>query len=475
MPIEQEEVPREHKIALLIIAFSAFMAALDSTIVNISLPTIATSFDVDIGIVSWVVLAYLLILAGLLLVFGKLGNLKGFRRVFIAGFATFTIGSLLCGCAVTIYQLIAFRALQGIGGAALVALGPAMILIYLPASRRGWALGILATVVSLGIAAGPILGGFITEYLSWHWIFFINVPVGIIAVLLAARYFPTDVPGPAKARFDTAGAALILLALISLLFPLNQGLDLGWTSPIILGSFVLSLISWILFFAHERRCEAPLVDMRLFSSRNYLLGNVAALLLMMVYNGLIFLLPFFFEIVQGRSTGFAGMLLAIPAVALMVVGPIAGSLSDRFGSRLPTTCAAILAAGTLYLFSLFSQDTGLPFIIGTMVLLGIAIGFFFPPNMSQILGSSGKEGEGIASSVMMTIRNTGAVFGVALFGTVVGQVVISMMAHEHVMSASAGILTSGFSMAFSFGILLCLAGAAISAIVRDEGGRRINQ
>ncbi len=295
-----------------------------------------------------------------------------------------------------------------------------------------------------------------------------KVPVGIIAILLAARYLPADLPAATKTCFDTAGATLILIALITLLFPLNQGLNLGWTSPLILGSFVLSLISWILFFAHERRCEAPLVNMRLFSSRNYLLGNVAALLLMMVYNGLIFLLPFFFEIVQGRSTGFAGMLLAIPAIALMVVGPIAGSVSDRFGSRLPTTCAAILAAGTLYLFSLFSQDTGLPFIIGTMVLLGIAIGFFFPPNMSQILGSSGKDGEGVASSVMMTIRNTGAVFGVAIFGTVVGQVVISMMAHENVMSASADIQTTGFSIAFTCGILICLAGAGISAAIREE-------
>ena len=464
----QEEITRDHRIALLIISFAAFMASLDSTIVNISLPTIASSFDVDISIVSWVVLAYLLVLAGLLLVFGKLGDLKGFRRVFIAGFAIFAVGSLLCGLSATIYQLIAFRALQGIGGAALEALAPAMILIYLPASRRGWALGVLATVVSLGIAAGPILGGLITEHMSWHWIFLINVPVGIIAVLFAARYLPADVPSASGAPFDTAGAALILLALTTLLFPLNQGLDLGWTSPVILGSFCASVLLWILFFVHEHRCEAPLVDMRLFSSRNYLLGNAAGLLIMMVYNGLIFLLPFFFEIVQGRSTEFAGLLLAIPAVALMLVGPVSGALSDRYGSRLPTICACILAAAALYLFSFFSQNTGLPFIIGSMVLIGVAIGLFFPPNMSQILGSGGKEGEGVASSVMMTIRNTGAVFGVAIFGTIVVQVVTGMMAHRHVVTASPDVLSAGFSIAFSIGILICLAGACISVAIRDE-------
>ncbi|MFA4848244.1 MAG: MFS transporter [Methanoregula sp.] len=468
MPVMLEEITREHRIALLIISFAAFMASLDSTIVNISLPTIASSFNVDISIVSWVSLAYLLVLASLLLVFGKLGDLYGFRRVFIAGFAVFAFGSLLCGLSESIYQLIAFRALQGIGGAALEALAPAMILIYLPASRRGWALGMLATVVSLGIAAGPILGGVITEHISWHWIFLINVPVGIIAVLLAARYLPADVPSTSNAAFDTAGAALILLALTTLLFPLNQGLELGWTSPIILGSFCASLLFWVLFFIHEKHCKAPLVDMRLFSSHNYLFGNAAGLLIMMVYNGLIFLLPFFFEIVQGRSAESAGFLLAIPAIALMLVGPVSGSLSDRYGSRLPTLCACILAAAAMYLFSCFTPNTGLLFIIGAMALIGIAIGFFFPPNMSQILGSGGKEGEGVASSVMMTIRNTGSVFGVAIFGTIVVQVVIGMMAYRHVIAASPDVLSTGFSIAFSIGIILCLAGACLSAAVREE-------
>jgi DHA2 family metal-tetracycline-proton antiporter-like MFS transporter len=464
----QDEITREHWIALIVIAFAAFMASLDSTIVNISLPTIAGSFGVDISIVSWVVLAYLLVLAGLLLVFGRLGDLHGFRRIFIAGFAVFTLGSLLCGLSATIYHLIASRALQGIGGAALEALAPAMVLLYLPASRRGWALGILATVVSLGIAAGPILGGFITEYLSWHWIFLINVPVGIIAVILAARYLPADVPSGKNTGFDSSGATLIMAALITLLFPLNQGLELGWTSPLILSSLCASGILWAVFVVHERRCESPLLDLGLFSSRNYLLGNAAGFLLMMVYDGSIFLLPFFFEIVQGRSTETAGLLLALPAVAMILVGPAAGAFSDRYGSRLPTTVAALIAAVALWLFSLFNPGTGLLVIIASMLIIGIAIGFFFPPNMSQILGSGGNEGEGVASSVMMTVRNTGAVFGVAIFGTIVVQVIIGRMEYQHVVTASPEVLSAGFAVAFTLGILLCLAGAVISAASRDE-------
>jgi len=473
MPPGTDLSERDQRLILAIIAFAVFMASLDSTIVNISLPTIAATFDVDISLVSWVVMAYLLVLAGLLLVFGKLGDMIGFRRVFLAGFSVFTAGSLLCGLAFSIHHLIAFRALQGIGGAALEAIAPAMVVIYLPAQKRGRAIGMLATIVSLGIAAGPILGGFITEYLSWHWIFFINVPVGIAAVILAQRFLPADIAPGKRERFDSAGAALILLALITLLFPLNQGLDLGWTSPVILGCFAASLVLWTLFFVHERRCSAPLIDMRLFSNRAYTLANAAGFLVMLSYNGTIFLLPFFFEKVQAHSTEFAGLLLAVPAVALMLVGPVAGSLSDRHGARVLTTGAALLAGATLYLFSLFSAASALPFVIASLVLLGVAIGSFFPPNMNRILtaGARAGEGEGVASGVMMTLRNTGAVLGVALFGTIAVQVIAGTMAQRHVIRASPDMLSMGFSVAFTAGILLCILAAAISGVIRDENVR----
>ncbi len=185
--------------------------------------------------------------SGLMLACGRLGDIRGFRRVFIAGFAVFTAGSLLCGLATSIGLLIAFRVVQGIGAAAIEAIAPAMITVCLPAEKRGWALEILMTILSVAIAAGPILGGFITEYLSWHWVFFINVPIGIVAVALAIRYLPQDVVPASGGRFDTAGAVLILLALGTLLFPLNQGLYLGWTSPVVIGSSVASLLFFTLF------------------------------------------------------------------------------------------------------------------------------------------------------------------------------------------------------------------------------------
>jgi EmrB/QacA subfamily drug resistance transporter len=468
MPGNPEAITREQRIVLVIIAFAAFMGNLDSTIVTISLPTIASSFHSDLSDVSWVVLAYLLVLAGFLLSAGRLADLHGFRRVFIAGFAVFTLGSLLCGLSGNITELVGSRVLQGIGGAALEALAPAMILHYLPEHRRGWAIGVLATVISLGIAAGPILGGFITEFLSWHWIFLLNVPVGIIALLLSLRYLPADLPPASKAPFDTAGTLLILPALTTLLFPISQGLDLGWTSPVILGSFLVSLILWFLFFYHERRCEAPLVDLRLFSSKNYLLGNTVGLMIVGVFAGLMFLLPFFFENVQGRSTEFVGLLLAIPSVALMLAGPVSGTLSDRYGTRLPTAGAVLVTAAAFFLFSLFTATTGLPLVIGAMILLGASIGIFFPPNISQILGSGPRGCEGGASGVMMTLRYAGAMVGIALFGTIVSQAAGSTMAGDNVLTASPAILSSGFTAAFSAGLLICLAGAFVAAAIRDE-------
>ncbi len=469
---------RQQRIVLFIIAFAAFMASLDSTIVNISLPVISEYYHVEFSLVSWIVMAYLLVEASFLLVFGKLGDIHGFRRIFIAGFAVFTLGSLLCGLSDTIYHLIAFRVLQGIGGAALVAVGPAMVAVFLPADKRGWAFGIIATVVSLGIAAGPILGGFLTEYLSWHWIFFINVPFGIAAVCAAFYLFPKDRIVRSGSKFDIAGSVLICAALTTLLYPLNQGLALGWTSPAILGLFILSLILWICFFVHEKRCLYPLVDLSLFNNRNFNLGNCAGLLLMLSYAGSEFLLPFFFENIHGYTPSIAGLLLAVPAVALMVVGPVAGAFSDKYGSRLITSIASILAVISFILFSMFTVTTGVGFIIAALILFGIAVGLFFPPNMSQILTDGGAEGEGVVSSVMMTIRNTGSVLGVALFSTIVVQVILGISPHAVDATANAipmQVFVAGFHAAFVVGVVLSIVTLVLSVLIVKRKGETLGE
>jgi EmrB/QacA subfamily drug resistance transporter len=466
MPDRQD--PVHQKVILAVIAFAVFMATLDTSIVNISLPTIAAWFHADMSSVSWVVMAYLLVISGLMLACGRLGDMAGFRKVFIGGFVIFTAGSLLCGLAASIGLLVAFRVVQGIGAAAIEAIAPAMIAVCLPADKRGWALGIMMTVVSVAIAAGPVLGGVITEYLGWHWVFFVNVPVGVLAIVLAARYLPKDSPSQVSGGFDTTGAVLILIALSTLLFPVTQGLYLGWTSPVVIGSFVLSLIFLSIFIFHERQCKSPLIDLRLFAVPNYLWGNIAGMLVLVAFAGSEFLLPFYFEQVHGISTEMVGILLAVPAVALMLAGPVAGRLSDHYGCRGLMMGAALLCAATLFLFAGFDATTGFPLIIAALALEGIGVGLFMPPDMSLILGSGNREAEGVASGVMMTLRNMGAMLGIAILGTIAMYGAPGAMAGMGGQAADPAALVPGFHAAFLAGMIICILVVVVSGFVREN-------
>jgi len=465
--IMQPVRPRHNEtMILVVVSLAVFMADLDSSIVNISLPTIADAFGADLGIVSWVVMAYLLVLTGLMLAFGRLGDLWGLGRVFTGGLVVFSAGSLFCGLSGSIGVLIASRVLQGIGGAALLAIAPALIVSCLPPERHGRALGIMMTVVSFAIAAGPILGGFLTEYAGWPWIFIINVPIGIATAILSIRIEGGECVPQRGGRFDLAGAALILLALATLLYPVSQGLYLGWTSPVVIGCLLVSLPAFVLFWFHERRCTTPLVDLRLFSSPAYLRGNVAGMLLLLAFTGAVFLLPFYLELVRGTPTDIAGLLLGIPAVALIVSGPVAGRWSDRYGSKGLMAASAALSAATMYLFSLIDASTGLVFLIGLLLLLGMGIGLFVPPNMRLILGSGGAESGGVASAVMMTLRTAGAMFGVAVFGTIAMQA-ITGSAVVLALASEPGQLVPGIQAAFLAGAVICLAVTIVSLLTPE--------
>ncbi len=461
-----ESLPGRETIILTVIACAAFMATLDSTIVNISLPTISDSFSVDMGTVSWVVMAYLLALSGFMLSFGRLGDIVGFRRVFIAGFGLFTFSSLFCGLSGSISELIFFRILQGVGAAAGQSISAAMIALYLPENKRGWAFGILMTLISLGIAGGPVLGGYITEYLGWHWIFFINVPMGIFGICLALRYLPVDSIKPKKMTFDTVGAVLILIALTTLLFPLNQGLYMGWRSPVVIGSFIVSVVVWTIFIFYEKGFRTPLIDMSLFTSQNYRYGNIAGMLLILSFAGTEFLLPFYFETVHGYSTEIAGMFLAIPAVFLMVAGPVAGKITDKYGSRSLMIGSALLASVAMLLYSLFSATTSEYVIIITLAIEGCAVGLFMPPNMSLITCSGVKEKEGVSSGIMMTLRNAGGVLGIALFGTIAMQSILNEVGGAY-SDLNAEQAMAGFHIAFLGGVIVCIVVAAFSWFVSE--------
>jgi DHA2 family metal-tetracycline-proton antiporter-like MFS transporter len=471
-PVVVQSVTHQ-RLLLVIISVAAFMGALDTTIVNISLPTIADYFQTSVSVVSWVSMAYLLTLSSLLIAFGRLADLRGYRKVYLAGFAIFTAGSLLCGLSVSIGELIGFRIFQAIGAAMLQAIGGAMITMYLPGEVRGKSLGIMATFVSVGVATGPVLGGFLSQYLSWHWIFFINIPVGIIALILGKFIIPRDICTPSRdERFDALGAGLLFAALGTLLLVINMCTTLGWTSPPIIGCAVTSLVLFGAFIAWERRCPAPLIDLTFFYKRNYTLANFAALFAMLLVTGTSFIMPFFLEGLKGLSTSMAGLMLMVPALALMVMGPVAGALSDRIGSRRLCLAAAACYVASNLLFMQMTEATGFTFILLTLALNGTAAGLFIPPNFNLILGLSPRGREGVVSSIAMTMRNIGSALAVASYGTIF---VIAAFAVAGEGAGLAGITLdqalTGFHAVFLCGAVIGAAIFVLTLLAREEPKR----
>ena len=285
---------------ILSISLAMFMSALDGTIVNIALPTISESFHISSSVVSWVATAYLLVMAGCVLIFGKISDMIGFKKIFLVGFTIFTLGSLTCGLLPDLlnsfYSLVGSRIFQAIGGAMLAAIAPAMITAYIPMEQKGKAMGIIMTMAALGTAIGPTIGGILTQYLSWHWIFFINVPVGIFAVILGAKVIPVSGTGTKIVNFDTLGGVLIFTGLASLLFAFSEGHTLGWTSPIIISFLVLALITLGGFILHELKTEDPILELHLFRSKNFLILNLILILIYFSFSGINYLLPFLFRI-----------------------------------------------------------------------------------------------------------------------------------------------------------------------------------
>jgi EmrB/QacA subfamily drug resistance transporter len=457
---------------LICAAVAIFMSNLDISIVNISLPDISRHFDVGIGIVSRVVLVYFLILTSFLLGFGKLGDMKGFKKVFIAGFIVFMIGSFLCGMSRSIHMLIAFRVIQAIGGSILTALAPAIVSVLLPPDIRGRSLGIVGTSGALGITLGPAIGGFITASLSWHWIFFINIPIGIIAMIIGSRVLPNKTAQTVDSRFDIIGAVLIFFALMTLLYAMNMGQEQGWMSSVILSSFFFSIVLFSVFFIREKKILYPILDMDLFRNWNFSMGTLASFFVLMVLNGTVFLFPFYLEITRELGVDKAGLILVIPSAVMIFMGPVAGSISDKIGSRWLCAIGMFLCAGAFFMFSLLDGNSSIPFIILSLAWFGFTAGMFMAPNSSLVMGEAPQEKQGVASGVMMLVRHGGGVLGICFFETVFSSSLPQKISIGNISPAhcalSPQLLTEGFHNAFLFGALLCFAAALFSVTIKQH-------
>ena len=400
------------------VSLGSLMSTLDGSIVNIALPAIQTDFTIDLTTVEWVVVAYLLVVGSLLLPFGRLGEVLTFKRVYLAGFAIFTLASVCCGAAPNAAGLVAFRVVQGIGAAMLMAMGPAIVAHTFHDRERGRALGLNGLSVAIGLSLGPALGGILTQVATWRAIFLINAPIGLLAILWAARVLPAETRGKDES-FDIKGAAFSGVALFALLLALSDGQEWGWTSPAIVGLFVTFVVLGGAFLLTERRSIQPMVDLALFRIRPFSAGLASAVVAFAGLFTATFLLPFLLEQGRGFSPIEAGLLLTPVPITMALVAPLSGIASDRFGPRILASAGmAIMVLGFLSLTQL-SVDFTLPDLVWRLVLLGVGQGMFMSPNSSAVLGSVPRPRVGTASGTLAQMRVNGQAVGIALSGAIV--------------------------------------------------------
>jgi EmrB/QacA subfamily drug resistance transporter len=418
-PVAIERTAENRKwLVLVAIGTSTFMTALDTSVVNAVLPVINQSFGSQVTIIQWVVTIYLLVVSGLLLSFGRLGDLRGHKPIFLSGFGIFIISSALCGLATSAGTLIAFRGLQAFGAAMLAANSPAILTKSFPANQRGQALGLQATMTYLGLTVAPSVGGWLTDLLSWRAVFFINVPVGLVAFLLSWYFIPMDEGTKNAERFDLTGALLFMAGLVTLLLGLNQGAEWGWASAPILVLFITAVLFLTIFYFVEKRQAHPMLDLSLFSKRLFTTSTASALINYMALFSILFLMPFY--LLQGRSLSpsQAGLILTAQPIVMAIIAPLSGTVSDRIGTRLPAVLGMSILAVALYLLSTLGPTTPLTRVALFLGLAGLGTGTFISPNNSALMGSAPRNRQGIAAGILATARSAGMVLGVGLAGAI---------------------------------------------------------
>jgi EmrB/QacA subfamily drug resistance transporter len=395
------------------VAIGIFLATIDASIVNIALPILERDLHTDFVVVQWVVLAYLVTVTTLMLSIGRLGDMIGKKPLYAAGMGIFTLSSVLCGLSQNIAMLIAFRVLQAVGSAMIMALGNAIVTEAFPASERGKALGLSGLFVSVGIIAGPTLGGLILGALSWHWIFFVNLPIGIVGVAMTLRFVPADRP-PRGQRFDLPGTVCLFAALLALLFGITFGQTRGYANAPVIALFGASVLLGAAFLAIESRSRQPVIDLQLFRNRLFSINLATGFLAFVSSAGTILLIPYYLQDMRQYSPLTAGLMLAVVPAAVALVAPWAGSLSDRFGTRpLAALGLGILVVGYAAASTL-RIDTGILGYILRFIPLGLGIGFFQSPNNSAIMGAVPRERLGVASGLLSLTRTLGQTVGIAV-------------------------------------------------------------
>jgi EmrB/QacA subfamily drug resistance transporter len=459
-------VPRRGPYSVLAcIMLGSIMGPIDASIVNVILPTITQFFGVYLSTAQWVPMIYLLTISSLLLFYGRLGDMIGYKKVYLCGLAGFIAASGLCGLSPTIRWLILFRALQGLAAGMMMAVPYAIITASFPPTARGKALGINAISISAGLAAGPLLGGFITSLLGWRFVFLINIPIGITGLLWAHRVIPALKGQPAK--IDIFGALTGFACLFSFLLFVNrlQSSGFSYANGIIL---LIALLSATGFMRVESKVAQPMLKLGLFRNLTFSFGDISALLNFMSQYVMVFLTPFYLQRVLHYAPKHLGLVMTAFPLAVMAVAPFSGSLSDRVGTRVLASLGAATCALSLLAMSQLSAYVHSLDVVWRLALFGLGTGIFQSPNNSAVMGSAPKAHLGIASGILATVRNVGMVLGIATAGAVLYAFAPAYILQKAGLAPSeAALFLRGLRYAYLAGALLTGL-ASVTSLVRSK-------
>lgn len=446
-----------------VVLIGATMSALDVSIVNIALPTIQREFGVHLSLVEWVSIAYMMVLAIALPIVGRLADIYGRSQLYNMGFGVFVVGSALCGLAPNVEVLIVARGLQAIGAGLLQANSVALITVVFRKRDLGQALGVQAAIQATAMALGPFIGAMLIAGIGWRIIFYVNVPIGIVGLVLAHFVLPRFHPVGQRKQIDYAGIMLFTLGLLGVALGVNTAQSAGWASPVVITELVVGLIAFVFFVRTELGCEAPMIHIGLFRSYTLVTGNASAFL---SYYGLftvLFLLPFYFEDVLNYSTAWSGvMLMPVPA-AMAALAPFAGGAADRFGARTLTLAGSVAVAVGSLMLMLAPSEPAPAYLVAAMLLLGAGVGIFTPANNRATMAAAPRDKLGVMGGLLNMMRSLGLIFGIDISG-----MIFIGVAGDHTAAAGHHVALGDLSApAFMLGfhvVMATLLGLAIVTI-----------
>jgi EmrB/QacA subfamily drug resistance transporter len=465
------ELDRRHKMAILVICcMGLFIVGLDNTIVNLALPSIGRELQASVSSLQWVIDAYTVVLASLLMLAGSTGDRIGRKRVFQTGLILFALGSLLCSIAPGIGLLIVFRMLQAVGGSMLNPVAMSIISnTFTERRERAKAIGVWGSVIGLSWALGPLLGGVLVDSVGWRSVFWINVPIGVAAVLLVARFVPES--RAAKPRpLDPIGQLLVIALLATLTYAIIEAPGLGIRSPWIIGCVVVTVASAIAFVRYERRTAKPLLDMRFFASAPFSGATLIAVGSFGVMAGFLFLNALYLQEVRGFSPLHAGLLTLPMALMTGVLAPLSGRIVGTHGPRIPLAVGALAITAGSFLLSLITAQSPILEVVAAYTVFGIGFGFINTPITNAAVSGMPDSRAGVAAAVASTSRQVGATLGVAVLGSVVTARIVGPVSTGFVSAAHLGwlIMTGNGVALFVIGLVTTGKWALRTAQVFDE-------